>query len=156
MLLLSWLWLGKRPSGVAAGGALLIVLGTVASAAPTLAPSLFPCGGTLMPPCAAPPSGGSASGGGDDGGGGASFQQEWYSVLIYFGSTLFYSTEKVFEESTFHKFSIDIFYMFFWTLVTQVMLGWVYYPIQIIPAFGGLELSQARKEKKTNAAASRF
>jgi hypothetical protein len=63
-------------------------------------------------------------------------------VLIYFGSTLFYSTEKVrrifsraiaavrctnglvvakvFEESTFHRYTIDIFYMFFWTLVTQV------------------------------------
>ncbi len=137
VLLLSWLWLSKRPSGVAACGALLIVLGTVASAGPTLAPNLFPCGGTLMPPCASPTS----SGSGDDNGG-ASFHQEWYSVLIYFGSTLFYSTEKVFEESTFHRYTIDIFYMFFWTLVTQVMLGWVYYPIQVIPAFGGLELSQ--------------
>ena len=57
-------------------------------------------------------------------------------------STLFYSAEKVFEESTFHRFTIDVIYMFFWTLVTQVMLGWIYYPIQIIPEFGGLQLSQ--------------
>ena len=83
-----------------------------------------------------------SSGSGDDGDGGVSFVQEWYSVVIYFCSQLFYSTEKVFEESTFHRYTIDIFYMFFWTLVTQVMLGWVYYPIQIIPEFGGLELSQ--------------
>ena len=140
VLLLSWLCLAKRPSGVAACGALLIVLGTVASAAPTLAPGLFPCGGALMPPCPAAASSGSGESGGD--GGGASFHQEWYSVVIYFGSTLFYSTEKVFEESTFHRHTIDIFYMFFWTLVTQVMLGWVYYPIQVFPAFGGLHLSQ--------------
>jgi hypothetical protein len=51
---LSWLWLGKRPSGVASVGALLIVLGTASSALPTIAPSWFPCGETLMPPCPAP------------------------------------------------------------------------------------------------------
>ena len=44
----------------------------------------------------------------------------WYSVVIFFTAQLFLSSEKVFEEMTFHKYTIDIFYMFFWTLVTQV------------------------------------
>jgi drug/metabolite transporter (DMT)-like permease len=41
---LSWLMLGKRPSLVASVGALLIVAGTAVSAAPSIAPSWFPCG----------------------------------------------------------------------------------------------------------------
>ena len=70
------------------------------------------------------------------------FVAEIMNYALITMNNLFYSTEKVFEESTFHRYTIDIFYMFFWTLVTQVMLGWVYYPIQIIPEFGGLELKQ--------------
>ena len=48
----------------------------------------------------------------------------------------------MFEELIFGRYTVDIFVMFFWTLVTQVMLGWVYYPIQTFPAFGGLQLHE--------------
>ena len=115
---LSWLFMGKKPSGVAAAGAFLILFGTLVSAAPQLLPSLFP---------AAPaPSGGGAD---DSGSGGAApapaaaAPTYWYSVVIFFTAQLFLSSEKVFEEMTFHKYTIDVFYMFFWTLVTQVTLG---------------------------------
>jgi hypothetical protein len=65
----------------------------------------------------------SGSGGGIHHGGsgdGASFVSKWYSVVIYFCAQLFYSSEKIFEEITFGRFTIDLYYMFFWTLVTQV------------------------------------
>eukprot|EP01051_Picozoa_sp_SAG22_P014532 SAG22_NODE_1776_length_3607_cov_2.601482_1_plen_263_part_10 len=130
--------MGKRPSLVASSGAVLILLGTLVSAAPQLLPSVFPA---PVPAAPGGGGGGDASGSGGAAPPGAPPAVYWYSVVIFFSAQLFLSSEKVFEEMTFHKYTIDIFYMFFWTLVTQVTLGWIYYPIQTFKAFGGLDLS---------------
>lgn len=124
VLALSWLFMGKRPSLIAALGAALIVAGTFVSALPAIKPDWFTCGTGMMNPACAPSSGTASSGGSGSAAGGSGaggFKEQWLSVAIYFCAQLFYSTEKVFEEMTFGRFSIDLFYMFFWTLVTQVM-----------------------------------
>eukprot|EP00041_Stephanoeca_diplocostata_P025630 m.675915 g.675915 ORF g.675915 m.675915 type:complete len:148 (-) comp22788_c1_seq73:1384-1827(-) len=47
---------------------------------------------------------------------------------------------KVFEESTFGKYNIDVLWMFIWTLYTQVTLGWITWPVQSVDAFGGIDV----------------
>ena len=49
---------------------------------------------------------------------------------------------QVFEEVLFVKHNADVMYMFFVTMVTQVTLGWVYYPIQTFEPFGGLVMKE--------------
>ncbi len=49
---------------------------------------------------------------------------------------------QVFEEATFGRFAqLQPMVMFCWTLCTQFTLGWALYPIQTVPAFGGIRLS---------------
>ena len=55
--------------------------------------------------------------------GGSSITQYWYSVLLFAFSTLFFGGEKVFEESVFQKYRVDVILMLTWTMWTQTMLG---------------------------------
>ena len=49
---------------------------------------------------------------------------------------------QVFEEHVFvgSRHLVRPMQMFFWTLSTQFLLGWALYPIQTVPAFGGIDL----------------
>eukprot|EP00039_Didymoeca_costata_P004885 m.76833 g.76833 ORF g.76833 m.76833 type:complete len:389 (-) comp12584_c0_seq1:261-1427(-) len=67
--------------------------------------------------------------------------QLWYSVVLYASSQLFFGGEKVYEESTFGKYTVDVIEMFCWTMYTQVMLGWAVYPLQAVPEFGGIDVN---------------
>lgn len=65
----------------------------------------------------------------------------WYSNLLFFSAQIFFSGEKVYEEATFGEYSVDVLWMFLWTLWTQVLLGWVAWPVQSVPAFGGINIT---------------
>ena len=69
-------------------------------------------------------------------------QEIWYSVLIFATAQLFLSGEKVLEESVFDRYAVDVFVVFFFTLWTQVTLGWLYYPAQGIVVFGNITISE--------------
>lgn len=117
VLTLSWLFLGKSPTLVAAFAAALIVGATALSALPAL----------------------TSSNTGDDGG---AVSEYWYSVLIYFSAQLFWSSEKVLEEAVFKRYAkIDVLRMFMWTMWVQTILYFAYYPIQTVDAFGDLDLN---------------
>jgi drug/metabolite transporter (DMT)-like permease len=63
------------------------------------------------------------------------------SVMLYASAQLFLSGEKVWEEWSFTKFEkLDAMLMFWYTLVTQFMLGWFLYPLQTFPSFGNISL----------------
>eukprot|EP00038_Savillea_parva_P009187 m.181783 g.181783 ORF g.181783 m.181783 type:complete len:400 (+) comp15359_c0_seq1:265-1464(+) len=108
VLLLSWIFLGQKPSLVATLSALAIVGGTALSAIPHASKDT----GSL-----------------------------WYSNLLFFSAQVFFSGEKVYEEATFGQYSVDVLWMFLWTLWTQVALGWVTWPVQSVPDFGGINIS---------------
>jgi hypothetical protein len=75
-----------------------------------------------------------------DEGGGEGVQTYWYSVLIMLLAQLFYASEKVLEESSFRKYAkIDVLKMFQWTMIVQFFLYFFYYPLQAVPAFGGID-----------------
>ena len=64
------------------------------------------------------------------------------SVLLYASAQLFLSGEKIWEEWSFTTFQkLDPMVMFWYTLVTQFMLGWFLYPLQTLPAFGNITLA---------------
>jgi len=66
----------------------------------------------------------------------------WGSVVMFAIAQIFLSGEKVWEEASFSKFgSLDPMLMFWYTLVTQFLLGWALYPVQTIPDFGNITLS---------------
>ena len=76
---LSWLLLGKRPSGVAVLGAALILMGTAVSALPAIEPAWFPA----PPPPRCPEAAAAGSSGGTTGGGGVvRFVQEWCECYV--------------------------------------------------------------------------
>eukprot|EP00760_Papus_ankaliazontas_P025870 PhM_4_TR2901/c0_g1_i1/m.55292 len=120
VLILSRIFLRKRPTVLAAFGAAIIVLGTILSG---LRSVLFTSAG--------------------DGNGG--IEVFWYSVLLFAFGQVFLSAEKVFEEHTFSsqtKKSVSfILTMFCWTVWTQFILGWALYPVQTVEQFGGLSMS---------------
>ena len=65
------------------------------------------------------------------------------SCMFYASAQLFLSGEKVWEEWSFTSFhKLDPMVMFWYTLVTQFMLGWFLYPLQTIPAFGNISLAE--------------
>jgi drug/metabolite transporter (DMT)-like permease len=66
----------------------------------------------------------------------------WYSNLLFFSAQIFFSAEKVYEEATFGEYSVDVLWMFLWTLWTQVVLGWAAWPVQSVPAFGGINTTE--------------
>ena len=61
----------------------------------------------------------SNSSGGSSGGSSGSFHQLWYSVVLYAFSTLFFGGEKVFEESVFKKYRVDVILMLTWTMYVK-------------------------------------
>lgn len=66
----------------------------------------------------------------------------WYSSVLYAGGQVFIASERVFEENVFTRHrSLDVMVMFMWTMWTQFLLGWALYPLQTLPALGGLVLS---------------
>lgn len=113
VLLFVWMFLRRAPSGLAAAGAALIIVGTATSA-------LRAVPGVIHEK--------------DDS---APIKAEWWAVISYAIAQLFLSGEKVFEEHTFTKFrSLDPLVMFAWTLTTQFILGWALLPVQTVPALG--------------------
>jgi len=115
VMLLSLLCLGKRSSLVAVAGAFLIASGIGLSALRGV--FITDTGGEAVVPF-------------------------WYSIALFAGAQLFLSGEKVWEEHSFSKFSaLDPMWMFWFTLVTQFILGWALYPLQTFPALGNLTLS---------------
>ena len=119
VLLLAWLFLQRRPSPIAAFGAFLIIGGTAASA----------LRGVLDHSTSPSP-----------------IKAYGWAISLYAASTVFLAGEKVFEEKVFRdserRQAVRPMQMFFWTLTTQFVLGWALYPVQTVPAFGGIELNQ--------------
>eukprot|EP00658_Telonema_sp_P-2_P061470 TRINITY_DN50172_c0_g1_i2.p1 TRINITY_DN50172_c0_g1~~TRINITY_DN50172_c0_g1_i2.p1 ORF type:complete len:389 (+),score=81.02 TRINITY_DN50172_c0_g1_i2:39-1205(+) len=65
------------------------------------------------------------------------------SIFMYAFGQVFMSGEKVFEEVIFTRYTRqNVMVMFLVTMWTQWMLGWVLYPMQCIPEFGGFSLSE--------------
>ena len=65
-----------------------------------------------------------------------------WAICLYGAAQFFLSGEKVFEERVFDRFErLRPMRMFCWTLCTQFVLGWALYPIQTVPALGGLTLA---------------
>ena len=121
VLFLAWLLLRRRPSLVAVAGALLIVGGTAVSSLRTV----------IEPD--------DDSGSGSDG----PIVVYSYSILLFASAQVFAAVEKVFEERIFGDFErLHAMVMFCWTLCTQFLLGWALYPIQTLPQFGNLSLSE--------------
>lgn len=119
VMLLTAVFLRKRPTKLAAVGAYFIFAGTVVALLPSLIPSYS-----------------HGSGGGD------AVQVFWYSEVIFLLGQVFFASEKVVEEASFNKWSqLDVLRMFQWTMVVQTILYFAYYPIQTFSAFGGLNLS---------------
>jgi len=117
VLVMSSIFLGKVSSKTEWLGALCIVIGTCVSGMRII----------LQPA---------------DAGSSSTIVAYFGSVLFYASAQLFLSGEKVWEESSFTKFSkLDPMVMFWYTLVTQFMLGWFLYPLQTIPAFGNISLA---------------
>merc|ERR1719329_1907086 len=111
-MLCSGIFQRKRPSPIALLAAALIIAGVASSSAAAF---------------------------NDDSGGITTY---WYSVAIYAFAQFIFSGEKVFEEVTFKRFRrLDVLVMFMWTVWTQFFLGWALYPVQVIPAFGGITIS---------------
>lgn len=49
----------------------------------------------------------------------------------------------MYEEHTFSRYAQQsAMHMFLWTLLTQWVLGWAVYPLQALPAFGSVDLSE--------------
>jgi drug/metabolite transporter (DMT)-like permease len=113
VLAISWLALGKKPSAVAALAALLIVVG-----------SAFSGLRTVLQPAEHEP-----------------VVVFAWAILLFAAAQLFLAAEKVVEDVTFGTHArVHPMVMFCWTLVTQFCLGWALYPLQTIPALGGLHL----------------
>jgi drug/metabolite transporter (DMT)-like permease len=115
VLVLSWLVLSKRPSAMASVAAALIVTGTGFSGMRTV---LQPSGSEPV----------------------TVFN---WAILLFATAQLFLAAEKIIEESIFGAHpSVHPMEMFCWTLVTQFCLGWALYPLQTIPALGGLNMTE--------------
>lgn len=119
VLVLSWAFLGKRPSAAAAASASLVVVGTLLSSLRGV------LGGDAT--SSAPP-----------------IQAFTWAILLFAVAQIFLAAEKVYEERLFTKHAAKLhpMTMFAWTLTTQFILGWALYPIQSIPALGGVSLSK--------------
>ena len=114
VLLLSWLALSKRPSAMASLAAGLIIAGTGFSGMRSV---LQPAGGEPV----------------------AAFG---WAVGLFAAAQLFLAAEKIVEESIFGNHpAVHPMVMFCWTLTTQFVLGWALYPLQTLPALGGLHLA---------------
>ena len=115
VMVLAWACLKQRPSAQALAGALLIVVGTAMSG---LRVVLGSGAATAQP-----------------------IDPLWYSIALYAFAQIFLSSERVFEEHSFGKYKkLDPMVMFLWTLATQFTIGWALYPLQTVPAFGGIRL----------------
>jgi hypothetical protein len=113
VMILSWAALGRKPTFVAIGAATLIVIATATSAVPSM----------IHPE--------------DDG-----VVEYWYSTLLFLLGQVFLAVEKVTEESVFERYTdIDVLRMFQWTMWVQSFLYFAYYPVQSIPAMGGLDIA---------------
>jgi len=111
---LAWVFLHRRPSVTAAAGAGLIVVGTGISG---LRGVLDPDGSSPVVVYA-------------------------WAIMLFGVAQIFLSGEKVYEEKVFSKYAhVQPMTMFCWTLCTQFTLGWALYPLQTVPALGGIELS---------------
>ena len=115
VLVLSWLCLRKRPSATASLAAMLIVAGTAFSGMRSV---LEPGGGSEPVTVFA------------------------WAILLFAAAQLFLAVEKIVEEMTFGAYpAVHPMVMFCWTLTTQFCLGWALYPLQTIPALGGIRLA---------------
>ena len=117
VLTLTWACFGTRPSCAALAGAGLIIAGTALSSLR----GVFQGSGAAAPIVV----------------------YSW-AVLSYAAAQGFVAGEKVFEEKVFRD-SLHLvrpMQMFLWTLVTQFLLGWGLYPLQTIPALGGVDMTQ--------------
>ena len=75
-------------------------------------------------------------------GSGGPVETFWYSSVLFGAAQVFFSGEKVFEESTFGAYTgVNVMVMFCWTIWTQFTLGWALYPIQGFKEFGDLNIS---------------
>lgn len=114
VLVLSWVVLSKQPSAMASFAAALIVAGTGFSGMRSV----------LQPASHEP------------------VTVFTWAVVLFATAQLFLAAEKIVEEATFGSDpSVHPMEMFAWTLSTQFCLGWALYPLQTIPALGGLHLS---------------
>lgn len=117
VLTLSWLFLAKRPSRIAALGAALIVGGTATSSLRNVVDN-----GSSTP---------------------APIVVYGWAIASFALAQVFLAGEKVFEERVFRdsREGLRPMQMFFWTLTTQFVLGWAVYPVQAVPALGGIDLT---------------
>ena len=124
VLLLSLLFLGKRPSRTAAGAAALVVAGAACGAFR----SRLGASHALI------------DAGGEDDGGAGGIVVEWYAVALFAVAQLVFSAERVFEESVFARAleGLDATTMFCWTMWVQFVLYLPLLPSQQLPALGGL------------------
>jgi drug/metabolite transporter (DMT)-like permease len=69
----------------------------------------------------------------------------WYSCLIYFLSNAPMALSSVYKEYSFTNEKVDLFYLCQWVSVYQLLVGFLFAPLQVIPGFGtakGVPLSQ--------------
>jgi drug/metabolite transporter (DMT)-like permease len=69
----------------------------------------------------------------------------WYSCLIYFLSNAPMALSSVFKEYAFTNEKVDLFYLCQWVSIYQLLVGFLFAPLQVIPGFGtakGVPLEQ--------------
>ena len=66
----------------------------------------------------------------------------WYGPLILLLSTLPNSFSNVYKEHNFKQDGLDVFFLTTNVSIYQVLLGFLFCPLQALPALGGLSLSQ--------------